>query len=445
MTSTTLLTNPLEPCRFACLTLGVLLSLTGCGDDSPSGGGGQGGSGSGGGGAGGGGVIDPTPILEREPAISHTCSELRPMTQPAGAMSTLLGGLVELGGHFYVVESTDVLELSEITLDGDWSNALTLNGTPFEARQATATIVGGDVVAAWTQGNSTQHVGMARVAPNMTFVAGPLELTETGASASSVAAIVPHEDGSMALLFGASSGGGQTTLRYLNLDADLTSAGAPVDVDSFSEAYFASAGAAPTADGGLAVAYAADQEIRFVVLDASGTPRFAPKRISRAAGGGWSSSMEYAPRANVIAVGDHTWVAFTERYAIEEQQMGHGIVRVADVDAEGNATLHALEAPVDQLEQRWPSFVTVDDRIGIVWTKGSITWICAGCISDYDMSFMLLDPAGLVPASERVTHLHTTNGIVAPMAVVSGGDILDAAVLDFHALTLPASGAIHCE
>ncbi|MFO0553715.1 MAG: hypothetical protein U0271_35355 [Polyangiaceae bacterium] len=429
----------------ALLAAALLLSVAaGCGDDSPSGGGGQGGSGAGGESAGGGSVVDPTPIVDRTPAISHACNELRPMTQPAGAMSTIVDGLVQVDGRFFVVETTDTVKLAEITLGGTWSAGVALDDTPFDGHQATAVAADGDIIAVWSQ-SSTGGLAIARVTPDMAIVTGPLEISGTNGTGGSVSALIPRADGTLTVLFGTSGNGGSgTSLEYLDLDADLVATGAAVEVDSFTEAYAATAAAVPTADGGLAVAYSANQEIRFAVLDSSGAPQLAPKRISRPATDGWSSAMEGTARANMVAVGDRYWVAFTERYAIQDTQMGHAIVRIAEVDADGNATLHALEAPVDQIEERWPTFVHVDDKIGLAWTKGTIIWICGGCISDYDMNFMLLDPAGMVPASERVTHVHTTNGIVAPMTAANGGDILDAAVLDFHALTLPASGAIHC-
>ncbi len=58
---------------------------------------------------------------------------------------------------------------------------------------------------------------------------------------------------------------------------------------------------------------------------------------------------------------------------------------------------------------------------------------------------MLLDPAAIVPASEVVTQLHENNGIVAPLVAGIGADLLTAASLDLHAVTLPATGALRCE
>ena len=52
-------------------------------------------------------------------------------------------------------------------------------------------------------------------------------------------------------------------------------------------------------------------------------------------------------------------------------------------------------------------------------------------------------------SSEVVTQLHDTNGIVAPLLATlpaaTGTDLLTASSLDLHAVTLPASGSLHCE
>ena len=242
--------------------------------------------------------------------------------------------------------------------------------------------------------------------------------------------------------------GSQTELTFLRIGPDGTAAGEPVAVANLGETYGASASAAPTEDGGFAVTYAVgtplDSDVYFVVLEADGSPRFTPRRISRAGGDGVASYFSYYSRNNVLPVGDAFWVTFTEGESDYETEQGHSIIRVAVVDVEGSATLHGVQAPVEGIENRYPSFVEFDGRIGLFWTTGHIIWVCGGCITDYDMLLVLLDPETVVPASQVVTHLHMTNGINAPIVAVQGSDLLTGSNLDFHALTLPATGAMRC-
>jgi hypothetical protein len=94
----------------------------------------------------------------------------------------------------------------------------------------------------------------------------------------------------------------------------------------------------------------------------------------------------------------------------------------------------------------WPSFIELDDRVGVMWTSGTIIWICAGCIADNDLQLVLLDPEAVVPVSNVVTQPHPEmNGIVAPIGEFVGPDMLTAASLDFHAITFPATGPLRCE
>jgi hypothetical protein len=180
----------------------------------------------------------------------------------------------------------------------------------------------------------------------------------------------------------------------------------------------------------------------FVILDADGAPRFEPQRISRDTVEGWSSALASAPGRSVLAVDDRFWVTLTEGRAGSESDL---VIQLAILDGEGRSELHQLQAPVDDVHNRWPSFVELDDRVGLMWTSGTAFRICVGCIADDDLHFVLLDPDAVVPASDVVTQPHVMNGIVAPIGAFVGSDMLTAASLDFHASTRPATGALRCE
>jgi hypothetical protein len=395
------------------------------------------------------GGVDPTPVLEREPAISHTCAETRAMMQyPAGEQSRT-EGLALAGGEFSVLGwSPTTIDIRRVGLDGAVGDPVVLEPQEFVATYPTMTADGDEIAAVWSVGGfADKTVRFARLDADLVPIVPAMDIPETTGLAVELAAIAPASAGGLALFYG--QGQAQTVLRFMPLAADGQSDGPAVDIADIGETYgLVSASVAPTADGGYAVAYvtsAADGgEVFFVVLDGDGTPRFEPQRISREAGDGWSSGFGRA-RSDVLPVGERFWVAHTEEWIDYESQMGHAIVKIAIVDGDGASESHVVQAPVEGRENRWPSLVHLDDRVGLVWTQGTIIWICGGCIGDHDLHFVLIDPDAVVPASEVVTQLHTTNGIVAPIAAVGGGDILTASSLDFHALTQPASGALHCD
>lgn len=420
--------------------------LVGCGDDAGVGGegGGVGGGPEGGGPPiGGGGQVDPNPILEREPAISHNCTEERPMSSDIGATNARLEGLVAFGGEFFVTTFEETLDLAKVDLDGSVGSPLALVDESFAASASLTISDDTGVVTVWSQGG---QLNIARIDGELGIVDGPTAIPESAGNSVSAGALVATASG-FALLYGAVSGS-TTSLYFLALGSDGQATGDSVLVAELGEQYGAQASMTPTGDGGFAVAYSAgsalEGSIMFLLLDGDGSPRFEPRRISQPPGGGLSSNFSYYSRRNVMKVGDEYWVTFTESVSDFDAQEGSIIVRVAVVDAEGNATLHALQAPVDQIENRYPTFVELADGVGLAWTSGNIIWVCGGCITDYDMHFVVLDRDTLVPASEVVTHLHQDNGINGPIIAVDGDDLLTGANLDFHALTIPATGAMRC-
>jgi hypothetical protein len=394
---------------------------------------------------------DPTPILEREPMLTHDCEETRAMASAVGATFGRSEALVTVGSEHFVLRSTETLALASIALDGTLGDEVVLEPEEFTFAAATSVVVGTDVATVWTHNGTTLRY--ARVDDALGTVVAP---RDTGISGEylSTAAMIPSAAGDgVALFFGESDGTGQSSLRFVTLDADGEPTAEPVEVVDAGQVYgMVPTSAAATADGGYAVAYTLgdylESEVFFVILEADGTPRFAPRRISSAAGEGLRSTLTGLPRRSLLPVGDDYWVAYMESVSDPDPEvmMGSVVIKLAIVDGEGQGESHLLQAPVEGRNNLWPSFIELDDRVGVMWTSGTIIWICAGCIADNDLEFVLLDPEAVVPASNVATQVHPEpNGIVAPIGEFVGADMLTASSLDFHAITLPATGSLRCE
>lgn len=430
------------------------------------GGGGSGGSDSGGGGSSGStsasgesaggssdggtdtGGVDPQPILERDPVISHDCTNERAMTMLADTTSARIDGLVAHGGAFALVVAGETLDIEPIALDGTTGDPVVIESDMFAFRGAIARATPAGIAVTWTHLGADERLRFALLDDSLGFVVDPIDVPETADKTTTASVLLAEGDG-FVLFYASAGGAGDTTLYRLALDGGGQAVGAPLAITALGQTYgWAMASAAPTGDGGHALAYVGGapqgSEVFFVVLDADGAPRFDARRISRAGGDGWTSDLGTTPRGNVLAVGDAYWVTFTEGWYDYGAMQGHSTVMLAQVDGSGDAHLHSLQAPVDGSELRWPSLTMLDDRVALSWTSGTIIWICGGCISDYDLHLVLLDPDAIVPASEVVTQLHMTNGITSPIVAVAGADVLTASSLDFHALTRPASGALRC-
>lgn len=446
------------------------IALTACGDDGPgltdSGSGSGSGSATGetagtgetesadGGSTTDGVPTDPTPILEREPMITHACEETRAMEQPAGAANGRRDALVALGGEYFVLGASEGLALSSIALDGTTGSEVVLEPEAFAFQSATSVVVDASIATIWTYtAGTSQALRYAVVDDALGTVVAPKDVGGVTGAYLTTAALLPAAAGELALLYAEADAGGETLLRFVPLDSSGDATTTPVDVAELGPMYgMVSASAAATPDGGYAVSYTVGgyggSEVFFVILDADGTARFEPRRISRASGDGWFSDLGDARRRTVLPVGDRFWVAFTERWIDPDPDAMNGnvVVMLAVVDADGESESHRLQAPVDGKNNISPMLVELDGRVGILWTTGTIIWICGGCITDNDLELVLLDPDAIVPASNVVTQIHPqVNGIVLPVGEFVGADMLTVASLDFHALTLPASGALRCE
>lgn len=398
---------------------------------------------------------DPTPILEREPMITHACEEARAMEQPAGAQNGRRDALVTLGGEYFVLGSSDGgLTLSNIALDGTTGDEVVLEPEAFAFQNATSVALDSSIATIWTYtAGATQALRYSVVDDALAPVVATKDVGGISAAYLTPAALLPAAGGELALLYAEADAGGDTSLRFVTLDESGDASKTPVDVAAIGPMYgLVSATAAATPDGGYAVSYTmgdyGGSEVFFVILDADGAPRFEPQRISREAGDGWFSDLGGARRHSVLPVGDRYWVAFTESWIDPDPMVMNGnvVVKLAVVDANGESESHPLQAPVDGKNNISPTFVELDDRVGIMWTTGTIIWICAGCITDNDLKLVLLDPDAIVPASNVVTQVHPqVNGIVMPVGEFVGADMLTVASLDFHALTMPASGSLRCE
>ncbi|HWB80845.1 MAG TPA: hypothetical protein VG755_38045 [Nannocystaceae bacterium] len=399
-----------------------------------------------------GGMLDPTPILERDPMISHACAETREMAQLPQAMASRWDGLVQLGDAFVALRSSMSLELVGIDLAGVIGETLELDAFAENLSFADPQSVRVDdaIAVVWTR----QHNLAGEV---LQFAQANAELAQTIATTEiasgnivRAASLVAVASGGFALVYGEADTNGATRLRFMRVGDDGAPMGAATDIADVGDAYgFVSARLLATADG-FAVAYTAGEaidgrEVYFVALDDAGAVQGAATRVSRVAEGGWTSELGSRPRRDFVQVGDRYWLAFTEGQVDTVAQTGAIVVRIAVLDGSGHGDAHLLQAPVEGINHLWPSFVELDDRVGIAWTSGHIIWICGGCITDYDLHFVLLEPDAIVPASEEIVQLHHTNGITAPLAAVAGGDVLTLGSLDFHATTLPASGSLHCD
>jgi hypothetical protein len=60
----------------------------------------------------------------------------------------------------------------------------------------------------------------------------------------------------------------------------------------------------------------------------------------------------------------------------------------------------------------------VPDAVGLMWARGSHIYVCAGCVPDHSIEFVVLDPDDLVPLSDVLKISPAEGGLLRRSAAV---------------------------
>jgi hypothetical protein len=86
------------------------------------------------------------------------------------------------------------------------------------------------------------------------------------------------------------------------------------------------------------------------------------------------------------------------------------------------------------------------DDVGLLWAEGSIIYICAGCVPDHSLKFVVLDGEDFTPRSKAVELPNTlpNGGLLSPETARLGDDLLIVSTVTYHTSAEGASGTIRC-
>jgi hypothetical protein len=399
------------------------------------------------------GGADETPILERPPVTSHDCEATTPVKEVPGPFWHT-DAVATLGDAVWLVRSDeDALSLSTLDADGTLGASVVLDGEKYAFRHATLVAADDRLAAAWLHATMSGEVTL-RLAVHGADGAPEVAAHDLGdISGNNLATprVVPRSAGGWSVFYATADAGGASSLMHVAVDALGEPIGAPHEVIAGGQTYGALFPSVSATDDGYAMIYSDDGgqgfEVFFVALDADAVPRAPARRISRAAGDGWSAEGGFSNGGmSLLAVGDGFWATWTESWSNGDfaDPQGETTVHLGILDEQGDGPNLLLAAPVPDKREVDPALFAFGDRVGLMWTMGTIIFICGGCIADDDVKLVLLDPTTVAPASSVVTHLHAPNGFVRPKPAVVGDEILHTVDIDFHALTRPAVGATTC-
>jgi hypothetical protein len=390
-----------------------------------------------GGGADDGGVMDDTPLLERAIDPEYTCSVKR---APATLGVTWYGGILlpnAAGDGFLVRADGDFgrqVSASTLSVNGVLGERRLLFTTDTYAYWVAAAAGPDRFTAVWLEdNNSDPRLNYAQINAAGTVLRPAAELSPSGEH-QNPAKIVATANGYAVAWVEAVAG--RPFLRMAFLDAQGAVQGTPVTVRD--DTSVALNDLVATADG-FGIAYqvpAPPVKDYYQVLDAQGQPASEPVEIGTGAD------------TALLRRGDEVLVASSVTGGSYENSDIYSVLRVSRFDASGARVgpSYDLQSPVEDQTNVHPFWIAIDDDVGLLWSQGSVIYICAGCVPDNHADLVILDGDDFTPRSEvlELVNASTSGGFLNPQLVHSGDDLLFTTSVTYHVSAEAASATIHC-
>jgi hypothetical protein len=240
------------------------------------------------------------------------------------------------------------------------------------------------------------------------------------------------------------------TLELAVMDASGTLVGTPKTLEQGAANF--TVGAALALPDGYAFTYAAhltdeqtfqiEAQTFLAFFDAEGNAEGEPIPLGGAS--------EFAIFTQDLLVHDEQLiVAFTQQTGGYDNSDIAQTVHLARFDLATHAPIGgavALQTPVEDQENTQPDLVAVGDDIGLVWSQGGYIYVCAGCMPDNHLEFVVLDGDDLNPVSELVTLENTQpmGGFILPQIASIDETLIVTSSLQYHISGEGAFGSITC-
>jgi hypothetical protein len=253
--------------------------------------------------------------------------------------------------------------------------------------------------------------------------------------------IAPTADGNAFLFVNSTVDFSSSRVRFALLDADAAIVGQVADVHTSDRA--PRTGALVAVPGGFAAAFTTagnEVETQVAFLDADGNLQGEPVVLG--------TSRPYLGQSLLVR-GDELIVAFgAEDGSYDETDLA-GYVGLARFDLETRALtapVVRVQTPTTGEETANPVLFRVGDELGLLWSRGTIIYICGGCMPDNHLEAVVMDGDDFTPLTELVTMANSEpfGGFVRPMVAPLGEDVVVAATLQFHIAGSAASGVLRC-
>lgn len=411
--------------------------------------------------------IEPTPILDRTPALRRQCAvgfaqnNLAPIAfQRTAVGSALQGSTMRIAGvetgTFGNFPAPDPRFISAtLGADGELADLVTIAGAVPDdiTRVELVALPNGGYAVLWVELDDLRFAAID-AAGAVTVAARTLSQSTGDYSTQLNTAMLA--DGTIGVLYNAPGPGQKGLWRFL-----ATNAAGDLVVDSklleSTDLLYGLQGVLVPTNSGFAALWndlAGDRvQVYFAVLDAQGDVTVPPKQISRPVGDGVNAgaSFSFGPGSlSLLPVDGGYLAAWPEGAQGDFEGIPHGafsVIRVARLDLGGELLEPAslVRSRVDDLDAVEPRLMKMGDDVVLMWSEGAHIYICAGCMPDNRIQVVTLDPASLVPTSNVVELApQGPGGFLVRQDQVIGSDILSIFQVTFHVHSDTASGGFSC-
>jgi hypothetical protein len=431
----------------------LLAALTaGCGSSDSGAGGAGGASGTSGGGSAGAGAVDPRgPLLDRPSGDEYDCSVSRPITLfdlPWSGFTLVPDADGELA---LVRADRNKVDPKRTGSSVTWST-LGLDGTLGSPNAVSApTNQYLTSVTAVRGGEKSTIVWSETLADGSSYSMNSLQVDAAGSVVTPASVLLTLGRSGGLKVVRAGSGyallwvdGNQSSakLSFGLLDENGKLASTPLVL---AQAPYLGVGDIAPVGAGFVVSYADNGYLnsrlasRLLVLDADGSTIGEPIALEDTHGSA----------SSLLVRGDQVLAAWSILHGDKREAMEAATtVRVGRFDAKGKrqGPMYDLQAPVTHRESVQPFWVEMGDDVGLLWAEGSIIYICAGCVPDHSLKFVVLDGQDFNPRSNAVELTNTlpAGGLLSPESARIGDHLLVVSTVTYHTSAEGASGTLRC-
>jgi hypothetical protein len=414
-------------------------------------GGAAGSGGSAGEGGKGGGMQDDRPVLERPVRADYSCAVTTPIDDTGvdwagGDLASTPSGAFLAWGRPATTAATDGVMLASVDEAGTvgTSSPIATYAGSYSSRPRLTRSPRGLSVA-WTQAGMNEMSSLHIAELDTTGAVTSMPRAVAGiAERIADLALAPAADGNALLFVHTAVDYSSMAVRFARLDADGALDGNLVDVSMVQAQGQMQSGELVAVPGGFAATTTtwtgAEFETHLVFLNDGGAVQGDPILLS--------DGRPFLGQSLLVRGGELIVARVDEVGSYDQSNIARfATLSRFDLETrERSAPDVRVQSPTVNEEVVNPVLFAVGDDVGLIWSRGSVIYICAGCMPDNHLEAVVMDGDDFTPLTEMLTfpNEQPMGGYIRPLVAPVGEHFAVVTQLFFHVSGNMATGAFQC-